>query len=97
MVIIFSDVNESNANEVPVICFLTAKQESIIEVVRSLDMVFFSILALHWAMNAILMIFWTRLRTRMRQRVIIAVTLYTIVGIIIVGRMIEVNSITVYD
>ena len=60
-------------------------------------MVLFGILALHWAMNAILMIFWTRLRTRIRQRVIIAVTLYTIVGIIIVGRMIEVNSITVYD
>ena len=64
-----------------------------IEDARYIDMGLFGILSLHWAINVALMIFWRRLR----QRLIIAFTLYTIVGIIIIGRMIEVKAITVFD
>ena len=60
---------------------------------RTADIVLFSMVSFHWAINILLMLFWRRLR----QRKVIAGALYIMIGIIIISRMIEVNALTCFN
>ena len=60
---------------------------------RTADIVLFSLVSFHWALNILLMLFWRRLR----QRKVIAGALYIMIGIIIISRMIEVNALTCFN